>query len=323
MSHRGLGHGLVSYRAMHATLVLVLALLPTTAAAQETGVGFRPDPNPLVSRAELDAARERLADLPATLVVVDPEERRVVARLGRRLASDPAPPCSTFKVPNTLIALEEGAVTLDHHALARDPAVIPDDDWRARGKWAEDQDLLSALRYATVWYFQEMARRVGEDAMGRWLERFDYGNRDLSGGVDTFWLGSSLRISADGQADFLAKLVRGELGVAEEHVALLKRGILRDRGEATDAAGGPLSWIWYGKTGSCQNPPPEDVAPGKTYGDFPDDTPWVGWMVGWVERTDRRPLVYAYRVDAADYDELKARRDPLIRPLLTDLGLLP
>ena len=46
---------------MHATLVLVLALLPTTAAAQETGVGFRPDPNPLVSRAELDAARERLA----------------------------------------------------------------------------------------------------------------------------------------------------------------------------------------------------------------------------------------------------------------------
>ncbi len=276
-------------------------------------MGFRPDPNPLVSRAELDAARERLAGLPATLVVVDPQDHRVVARLGRRLASDPAPPCSTFKIPNTLIALEEGAVSLEDHAIPRDRDRVPDDDWRARGRWAEDQDLRSALRYSTVWYFQEVARRVGGEAMAGWMERFDYGNRDLSGGIDTFWLGSSLRISADEQAAFLARLVGGELPVAEEHLSLLEEGIRRDGGEG---------WTWYGKTGSCQNPPPETVAPGKTYGDFPDDTPWVGWMVGWVERDGYRPLVYAYRVDAADYDELRARRDPVIRPLLTDLGLL-
>jgi len=271
-----------------------------------------------ISPKQVAAAEERLDGIPSALVVLDPADGRVLARLGGDAAAQRMPPCSTFKVPNTLIALEEGAVSLDDHAIPRDRERIPDDDWRARGRWAEDQDLRSALRYSTVWYFQEVARRVGGESMAEWLERFDYGNRDISGGIDTFWLGSSLRISADEQAAFLARLVRGELPVDEGHVELLEEGIRRDGGEDG-------TWTWYGKTGSCQSPPMEDVAPGKSYGDFPDDTPWVGWLVGWVERDEwgSRPLVYAYRVDATDYDELKARRDPLIQPLLTDLGLLP
>lgn len=301
----------------------------------EAGSRFRPSPDPaptqglaepragtsLISAQQLAAAEQRLAGIPATLVVVDAASDRVLARIDGAAAARATPPCSTFKLPNALLSLEEGAVSLDDHAIPRDRELIPDDDWRARGAWAQDQDLRSALRQSTVWYFQELARRVGEEAMVEWLETFEYGNQDISGGLDQFWLASSLRISADEQAAFLTRLVRGELPVADEHIDLLKEGIRRDGGKTESG-----SWTWYGKTGSCQNPPASQTA-GKSYGDFPEDTPWVGWLVGWIERPGDGPaggpIVYAYRVDAANYEELKARRDPIVRPLLTDLGLLP
>jgi beta-lactamase class D len=47
--------------------------------------------------------------------------------------------------------------------------------------------------------------------MQTWLERFDYGNRNIAGGQDMFWLDGDLRISALKQVLFLEKLASGKL----------------------------------------------------------------------------------------------------------------
>ncbi|WP_369126360.1 penicillin-binding transpeptidase domain-containing protein [Paludifilum halophilum] len=49
---------------------------------------------------------------------------------------------------------------------------------------------------STIWYFQEVARRVGESKEQEFLHVLHYGNRDLSGGLTRFWLQSSLKISS-------------------------------------------------------------------------------------------------------------------------------
>ena len=55
------------------------------------------------------------------------------------------------------------------------------------------------------------------------LSRLGYGNADISSGLDSFWLGGSLRISPREQVALLARLARGEVPFSPEHVATLRR----------------------------------------------------------------------------------------------------
>ena len=52
----------------------------------------------------------------------------------------------------------------------------------------------------------ELARRVGSQRMQKFLADIPYGNADISTGIDKFWLGTSLKISADEQVEFLRRL---------------------------------------------------------------------------------------------------------------------
>ncbi|MFP9052255.1 penicillin-binding transpeptidase domain-containing protein, partial [Enterococcus faecalis] len=48
-----------------------------------------------------------------------------------------------------------------------------------------------------------LARDIGEERMKTWLHTLSYGNEDISGGIDQFWLQSSLTISPLEQETFL------------------------------------------------------------------------------------------------------------------------
>lgn len=284
-------------------MLLALAPLRPATGAEEPG-------GPLPGA---DRAAERLAGLPATLVLGDPVHGRVLLRLNPEHAAERASPCSTFKIPNTLIALEAGAVTLEDSHLPRDPAKAPARDWWP-AHWDRDHDLASALRGSVVWYFQELARRVGEEAMQRRLDGLGYGNRDLSGGIDRFWLSSTLAISADEQVALLGRLLSDGAGFAPEHRAALREPLLVSEGHG---------WTWYGKTGSCTLPEPSGEGTAGAY-ELPEEARWTLWLVGWVEG----PAVpdglrtYAFRVEADSYREGYDLRDELTRRLLVDLDLL-
>ena len=61
------------------------------------------------------------------------------------------------------------------------------------------------MRHSTVWVYQQFAREIGEVREKEHLTRIQYGNADLSGGVDRFWLDGALRISAMEMGGFPAK----------------------------------------------------------------------------------------------------------------------
>lgn len=195
------------------------------------------------------------------------------------------PPCSTFKIPNSLIALETREATDAAFPLAYDPKR----DGTQYGAWSRDQDLRSAVRYSAVWYFQEMARRVGPERMAAWLKRLNYGNMSTEPAIDKFWLSGGLRTSALEQVNFLRRFHDMDLPA----VRTVKDLILL---EAT------YDYKWYGKTGSCRV----------------SDQEWVLWHVGFVER-DGNVAYYALNLGDTTYAKAYARRAAMLREKLSGL----
>lgn len=204
-------------------------------------------------------------------------------------------PCSTFKLPNALIGLETGAISLSRNGAGYDIVRDPLQPWWP-DSWPRSQDLTSALKQSTVWYFQALARKVGMTSYASWLRRFNYGNQNIGGGVDQFWLGSSLRISAIEQIRFLAALERGELGVKAEHAKAITDSLVIEQGQ---------DWRWWGKTGGC----------------LAHDGRWIGWLVGAVRKPGAH-YVYAVNVSDESWDVVRGARVDIARQALRDAGAL-
>jgi beta-lactamase class D len=165
-------------------------------------------------------------------------------------------PASTYKIPNTLIGLETGVISGETFTLPWDGKK------REIDAWNRDQDLQSALRESVVWFYQEVARRIGQARMQAWVDKLGYGNRDLSGGVDRFWLDGGLRISPREQAELLRKLITGKLPVKPEHVALVRKLLVVEE---------TPGYTIRAKTGTAIRVPEQ-----------------LGWLVGEVDAGDAR-----------------------------------
>jgi|WetSurMetagenome_2_1015567.scaffolds.fasta_scaffold75616_3 beta-lactamase class D len=144
-------------------------------------------------------------------------------------------PCSTFKIPNSLIALETGVATDENFLLKWDGTK----QWME--SWNRDHTLKSAIANSVVWYYRELARRIGEEKMKYYIQKINYGNMDISGGLDKFWLTSSIEISATEQVEFLYKLYKNELPFSERTVNIVKDIMTLEK---TD------KFVLRGKTGS-------------------------------------------------------------------------
>ncbi len=131
-------------------------------------------------------------------------------------------PASTFKIPNTLIILEEG--------LIKDQSEVIKWDGKEReyASWNKDQTLKSAFQYSCVWCYQRYAREIGDKKYHTYLRKLNYGNLLTGSDVASFWLDGDLRISVKDQIGFLRKVHSEELPVKKEHIITLKSIMLSD-----------------------------------------------------------------------------------------------
>src|SRR2546423_9975233 len=115
-------------------------------------------------------------------------------------------PASTFKIPNSLIALETGVVADPDKDVFKWDGVT-----RSIDAWNKDHTMRSAIAASAVPVYQEIARRIGQERMQKYVDLLEYGNRDIGGGIDQFWLTGSLRIDPIQQIDFVDRFRRGVL----------------------------------------------------------------------------------------------------------------
>jgi beta-lactamase class D len=174
-------------------------------------------------------------------------------------------PESTFKVANALIGLQTKAVSDEYEVKRWDGVIREFEDWN------RDHTLASAMRHSVIWYYQAMARDIGAENMQKYVNLINYGNRDISGGIDQFWLDSSIKISAREQVQFIENLVEEKLPIDKQHMRTVKRIMINEEAD---------SYVLHGKTGTRLS----DMG--------------LGWYVGYIE-TDKGKWAFATNLDGS------------------------
>jgi beta-lactamase class D len=178
-------------------------------------------------------------------------------------------PCSTFKIFLSLIGYDA--------CILRDevtPVWSFEEGYPSYFEtWKQDQTPASWMKYSCVWYSQKLTKALGMEKFKAYVEKLNYGNKDLSGdkgkdnGLTNAWLSSSLEISPDEQLHFLSLLVSNKLCLSQHAMDTTKKILFME--ELDDG------WKLYGKTGSG-NILSEDRTQ-KT--DIQH-----GWFIGWIEK---------------------------------------
>ncbi|MEP0521182.1 MAG: class D beta-lactamase [Hyphomicrobiales bacterium] len=179
-------------------------------------------------------------------------------------ADTPKRPASTFKIPNSVFALEAEAVEdVDE--------IVP---WNGKDynikAWNKPHSLRSAYKVSSLPTYQELATRIGLEKMAEFVTKTNYGNGKIGGKVDKFWIWGPLEITANQQIDFLKRLETRTLPFSKQ-AQEATIGIM----EARSGNG----WVLRAKTGWALNPKPA-----------------VGWYVGWLEKGDD-VLFFAMNMD--------------------------
>lgn len=144
-------------------------------------------------------------------------------------------PDSTYKIYSALYALDQGVITPGSSYIKWDGSAFPFEAWN------QDQNLNTAMSRSVNWYFKALDEKSGISALKGYTRRLEYGNQDLSGGIGSYWLESSLKISPVEQVELLARLCQGTLPFQPDHMKAVKDSLYISASQGVSL---------YGKTGT-------------------------------------------------------------------------
>ncbi len=198
-------------------------------------------------------------------------------------------PASTFKIVNSLIGLQTGKITSENMVIKWDGVK------RWNPEWNRDLTMTEAFRVSAVNYYQEVARRIGRDTMRKWVDSLGYGNRDITGPIDSFWLNNRLKISSDEELGLVKKLYFGQLPFYGSTQETVRKVMLRE-----DNTNYKLSY----KTG---------------WGNSENGNE-IGWVVGWIEE-NRHPYFFVLNLETANHKiDMVQVRMKILKGILEQLG---
>ena len=222
-------------------------------------------------------------DIEGSIIIYDLNQNLTHQHNPERNAT-PFLPASTFKILNSLIALETGVIANDLSILTWDGVN------RSIPAWNQDHNMRTAFPASTVWFYQVLARRIGHERMQQWVAAANYGNQTIGGNeaIDTFWLNGDLRITPQEQIQFLQRLQSNDLPFSEDTIATVKDIMIVERTpDYTIRA--KTGWALAGE---------------------------VGWYVGYVEQSENT-YFFATNIDIRDQADLKNRAEVTRRSLET------
>jgi beta-lactamase class D len=202
-------------------------------------------------------------------------------------------PASTFKILNSLIALETGVISDEIAVLTWDGIQ------RKLPAWNRDLNMREAIKLSAYWFYQVLARRVGHDRMQKWVAQVGYGNQKIGSpaDIDKFWLRGELRITPEQQIQFLRRFYKNDLPFSERSLSLVKDIMILEK---------TPDYTIRGKTG---------------WVGFDDGVkPQIGWLVGYLEK-GKNVYFFATNIDIRNEKDASARME-VTRHCLKNLGLL-
>ncbi len=207
-------------------------------------------------------------------------------------------PCSTFKIPISLMSYEERFLVDETHPNLGFKKGYT--DWL--DIWKQPHNPTSWIKNSCVWYSQVLTQKLGSKKFKDYVIRFNYGNQDISGdegkndGLTNSWLSSSLMISPEEQVTFLQNLVDNKLPVSLKSHEMTKNILFVEELQN--------GWKLYGKTGN---------------GTQKKSGFQQGWFVGFIQKNDRT-IVFANHIEddkkQETYASLRAKAEAKEKLLL-------
>jgi beta-lactamase class D len=227
-----------------------------------------------------------------SIVIYDSKQDRLYQHNAPRNATAVLP-ASTFKILNSLIALETNTISNELAILTWDgiPKQLPE--------WNRDLNMREAFKLSAVWFYQVLARKVGFDRMQKYVTQANYGNQKIGTKeqIDSFWLNGELRISPLQQIQFLRRLYTNELPFSDRSISIVK--------DITIVEQTP-DYIIRAKSGLVG------------FGD--PNAKQIGWYVGYLEK-GKNAYFFVTNIDVRNPKDL-ANRKELTRRCLKILSLL-
>lgn len=165
-------------------------------------------------------------------------------------------PASTYKIPNTIIALELGTVKDENELF------IWDGQKKRFPQWEQDLTLKDAFKVSCLPCYQEIARRNGLQNMKQMNTLIQYGNMNIcKKNLDQFWLKGKSKISPMQQIDFLRRFEHQQLPISKRTYDIMRNIMIRTKTN---------DYLVRAKTG---------------WGEEKGND--LGWFVGYIEKEDQ------------------------------------
>lgn len=218
-------------------------------------------------------------------------------------------PASTFKIFNSLVALDVPVVPDEQFVIAWDSV----ERWNA--DWNRDMNMREAFKVSNLGYYQAIARKIGYDYMQHYIDTANYGNKNISGAIDSFWINDTLKISADEQVGLVKRLYFNQLPFSERTQRIVRSMMLQEN-EKDYKLSYKTGWGYHGDK-------------------------QILWVVGFVEKVEHMqehensmnksdirlyPYFFAMNFDVPAGDESKKWgqvRIDILKEILEDFGAIP
>ena len=232
-------------------------------------------------------------DMTGTILVYD-AKRNVYYSNDFNLAKQGYLPASTFKIVNSIIALETNVLKDENDSMRWDGQK------RAFDSWEKEMTVREAFHASCLPCYQEVARHIGVKRMKSYLNKLHYNNMDVNDSTITnFWIEGKSRITPFEQIDLLQRLYTKKLPILNTTYDKMIRIFEKEK---TDA------YSYFAKTGWSQ-----------------DNNHNNGWFVGLV---DKKSEVYYFALNVEPIDQnntskFAAGRELVTKEVLKLLHILP
>lgn len=171
----------------------------------------------------------------------------------------PTLPASTFKIMNTLIALETRVVA-NEKEVVKWPGTTDTIKYGYRPEIYHDMTMEEAFETSAGWAYIELAKEINKGRYKSFLTESNYGNADVSIDDPDFWNFGNLKISPANQVALLIGVYEETLPFSDRSFEILKEIMIEE--QAAD-------FVLRAKTGWTRT-----------------DEKDIGWWIGYVEKEE-------------------------------------
>ena len=192
-------------------------------------------------------------------------------------------PATSFKIPLTLIGVQTGKIINENNIQIKTDS-----------NQNKQLTLKEVFTSSSPEYLQSIARQIGKDTLKLWIDSLAYGNKNVEGAVDSFWLNNHLKISPDEQLGLISKLYFDQLPFPKYAQQMTRNAMLQEDNTL-------YRFSYATGTG------------------YDENSNQIGWVIGWIEENQHVYFFVTFITSADKNKDMKQTGISISKEILASM----